>query len=150
MVLVIKEVDKMKKVSRILYLVGSIWSIFVLIFSIVMVVFFAKFGGQIISQTMENLIEKGTITEEETELYLAIVTAMVNGILNSFITRIVTYPLAIVFGFIASSGIIKGKLNIIGIVLGVLAPTIFIPAAILGMIGDKKEKNASINQEENK
>ena len=138
----------MKKASKILYLVGAIISVVVFFAALFIVYVLMTRNAQIVNETINDLLAKGTITEEEVPQYTAYVKFIVAYMLGSWVVRIFTYSASAAFGFVGLSGVIKGKLNIIGIVLGVLAPTIFIPAGILGIIADSKKNKTELSLKE--
>ena len=138
----------MKKASKILYLVGAVMSVVVFFAALFIVYVLMTRNAQIVNETIENMLAKGTITEEEVPQYTAYVKFIVAYMLGSWVVRIFTYSASAAFGFVGLSGVIKGKLNIIGIVLGVLAPTIFIPAGILGIIADSKKNKVELSLKE--
>ena len=139
----------MKKVSKILYLIGGIMSIVSAVTSFIGGVVILATCGLSVRYLLNAMVESGVWDGNNVQAVEAGVLAFVIKLGVIDIMSIAPSIVLAIFGFRGSKGKVNGGMNIAMAILGLLFSTkIFIPAGVLGFIGDKKKEKVVVEVEE--
>ena len=135
----------MKKVSRILYLVGGITSAIAILESIIFGITCILGPQFLVDVIMRIVSQSGTIPSADVEQIKQVVGIVLIICAIYLFISVIPQIICTVLGFRGFSGKNKGGANIASIILGfVFSCNFMIPAGILGLISDKLPKSPEV------